>query len=110
MLTWGMFLGGFLATKVAIEFNSNSVASNKLPGVVNPWLTRYRMVWALKPQSARASSMMIDRLSKKTRKSKVPIGEEDEAPKVRQRRFSNLYGNGCCIVVLTVNHVTCQVF
>jgi hypothetical protein len=51
MLTWGMFLGGFLATKVAIKFNSTSVASNKSPGVANPWLTRYRMVWALKPQS-----------------------------------------------------------
>ena len=55
-----MFLGGFLATDVAIEFNSDSVASNKSPGMENPWLIRYRVVWALKPQSARAFFIMVD--------------------------------------------------
>jgi hypothetical protein len=80
MLTWGMFLGGFLATEVAIEFNSDSVASNRSPGVANPLLTRYRMVWALKPQSTRTFSMMVGRLSKMAQKSKLPIGEEHEAP------------------------------
>jgi hypothetical protein len=64
MFTWGMFLGGFLATDIAIEFNSDSVASNKSFGVVNPWVTRYRIVWAFKPQSSRASSMVVDRLSR----------------------------------------------
>jgi hypothetical protein len=63
MFTCGIPLGGFLATDVDIEFNSDSVASNKSFGVTNPWAIRYRVVWALNPQSSRAPSMVVDLVS-----------------------------------------------
>ena len=110
MLTWGMFLGGFLATEVAIEFNSDSVASNKSPGVANPWLKRYRMVWALKPQSARASSMVIDRLSEGFGNQKCRLEKRMKSQRWDNKCFQNLCGNGYGIVASIINHVTCQVF
>jgi hypothetical protein len=76
-----MFLGGFLATDIAIEFNSDSVASNKSFGVVNPWVTRYRIVWALNPHSSRASSMVVDRISRWLGYKKMPIEGENKTPR-----------------------------
>jgi hypothetical protein len=82
-----MFLGAFLATNIAIEFNSNSVASNKLFGVVNPCVIMYRIVWALNPQRSRASSMVVDRLPSWLRSQKMPIKGEKKRQVVRQQIF-----------------------
>jgi hypothetical protein len=78
--------------------------------VANPWLIRYRMVWALKPQSTRAFSMMVDRLSKGLGNQKCRLKKRIKRQKWGNICFQNLSGNGFGTVVSTINHVTCQVF